>query len=181
MSTSPPARERGFFSRVWALAPFRTWLLLAALIGGIVGLGVFTFAYAQGASYLSDDPSTCVNCHIMREVYDGWNRPTASWKRYPAMVRIWAGYAFSKDHNEERGHYYAQIDQEETERVQIVNQPGACANCHAAEAPQLIAEMGWEEFNSTPYNDLKDRLHLGSSAPTAMIRKLWNCASPARR
>jgi cytochrome c nitrite reductase small subunit len=73
MSTSPPARERGFFSRVWALAPFRTWLLLAALIGGIVGLGVFTFAYAQGASYLSDDPSTCVNCHIMREVYDGWN------------------------------------------------------------------------------------------------------------
>jgi nitrite reductase (cytochrome c-552) len=84
-------------------------------------------------------------------------------ERYPAMIRIWAGYAFSIDHNEERGHYYAQIDQENTERVKVVNQPGACANCHAAEAPHMIAEMGWEAFNKTPYNDLKDQFHLGSS------------------
>lgn len=93
----------------------------------------------------------------------GGSEPYSKLERYPAMVRLWAGYAFSKDHNEERGHYYAQIDQQETERVKIVNQPGACANCHAAEAPQLIAQMGWEEFNHTPYNDLKDQLHFGSS------------------
>ncbi len=85
-------------------------------------------------------------------------------ERYPAMVRIWAGYAFSIDHNEERGHFYAQIDQENTQRVKAPrNQPGACINCHAAEAPQLIADMGWEEFNKTPYNDLVDQLHTGSS------------------
>ncbi len=84
-------------------------------------------------------------------------------ERYPAMVTIWAGYAFSKDHNEERGHFYAQVDQANTERVKIVNQPGACANCHAAETPQLIASMGWEQFNVTPFNDLTDDLHLGSS------------------
>ncbi|MCL4265435.1 MAG: ammonia-forming cytochrome c nitrite reductase subunit c552 [Anaerolineae bacterium] len=93
----------------------------------------------------------------------GGSEPYSKLERYPAMIRLWAGYAFSQDHNEERGHYYAQIDQENTERVQIVNQPGACANCHAAEAPGLIAEMGWEEFNHTPYNDLKDQLHFGSS------------------
>ena len=84
-------------------------------------------------------------------------------ERYPAMIRLWAGYAFSRDHNEERGHFYAQTDQAETERVVVVNQPGACINCHAAEAPQLIAELGWETFNRTPYNELKDRLHIGSS------------------
>jgi nitrite reductase (cytochrome c-552) len=84
-------------------------------------------------------------------------------ERYPAMVRIWAGYAFSKDHNEERGHFYAQIDQENTQRVKLVSQPGACINCHAAEVPQLIEELGWETFNATPYNDLVDRLHTGSS------------------
>lgn len=82
---------------------------------------------------------------------------------YPAMVRLWAGYAFSKDHNEERGHYYAQIDQANTQRVKLVDQPSACANCHAAETPQLIAEMGWEEFNHTPFNDMVDKLHYGSS------------------
>jgi nitrite reductase (cytochrome c-552) len=93
----------------------------------------------------------------------GGSEPYSKLEKYPAMVRLWAGYAFSKDHNEERGHYYAQIDQENTQRVKLVDQPGACANCHAAETPQLIAEMGWENFNHTPYNDLKDKLHFGSS------------------
>lgn len=82
---------------------------------------------------------------------------------YPEMVRIWAGYAFSVEHNEERGHYYAQVDQENTQRVVVRDQPGACINCHAAEAPGLIEEMGWEEFNHTPFNDLVDDLHFGTS------------------
>lgn len=93
----------------------------------------------------------------------GGSTPYSKLERYPAMVRLWAGYAFSIDHNEERGHYYAQIDQANTQRVQVVNQPGACINCHAAEAPQLIAQMGWETFNRTPYNELSDQLHLGTS------------------
>lgn len=93
----------------------------------------------------------------------GGSEPYSKLERYPAMVRLWAGYAFSKDHNEERGHFYGLIDQLETQRIQIVNQPGACINCHAAETPLLIEELGWETFNSTPYNDLKDRLHLGTS------------------
>lgn len=93
----------------------------------------------------------------------GGSVPYSKLERYPAMVRLWAGYAFAIDHNEERGHFYAQIDQRNTQRVQVVEQPGACVNCHAAEAPQLIADMGWETFNRTPYNELKDQLHTGSS------------------
>ncbi len=84
-------------------------------------------------------------------------------ERYPAMVTLWANMPFSVDHNEERGHFYAAIDQIETERVVVANQPGACINCHAAEAPQMIADMGWETFNRTPFNDLSDQLHFGSS------------------
>lgn len=84
-------------------------------------------------------------------------------EKYPAMVRLWSGYAFGKGHDEERGHYYALIDQKQTVRVTEFNQPGACANCHAAEAPQLIEEMGWEEFNHTPYNELAEQLHMGST------------------
>lgn len=47
-------------------------LLLSILIGVAVGVGVFTFGYAKGASYLTDDPAACANCHIMDEHFDSW-------------------------------------------------------------------------------------------------------------
>ena len=37
-----------------------------------MGIGAYTFVYARGASYLTNDPAACVNCHVMREPYDGW-------------------------------------------------------------------------------------------------------------
>lgn len=49
-------------------------LLLATLLGVVCGLSVFTFNYAEGASYFSNDPRACVNCHVMEDQYDGWNR-----------------------------------------------------------------------------------------------------------
>ncbi|MDP3064159.1 MAG: ammonia-forming cytochrome c nitrite reductase subunit c552 [Chloroflexota bacterium] len=67
----------------------------------------------------------------------GGSQPYSKLERFPALKRLWAGYAFSIDHNEERGHAYALDDQKKTRRVTEFKQPGACANCHAAEAPQL--------------------------------------------
>ena len=37
-----------------------------------MGLGLFTFGYARGASYLTNDPAACANCHIMSEHYAAW-------------------------------------------------------------------------------------------------------------
>jgi cytochrome c nitrite reductase small subunit len=48
--------------------------LLAILLGVLLGVGVFTFHYAEGFSYLSTDPKACVNCHIMRPQYDSWQK-----------------------------------------------------------------------------------------------------------
>jgi len=45
---------------------------LSVLVGAMVGLGVFTFGYAKGYSYLSSDPTVCVNCHVMDPQYDSW-------------------------------------------------------------------------------------------------------------
>jgi cytochrome c nitrite reductase small subunit len=45
---------------------------LAVALGILIGLGSFTFQYAEGTSYLSNDPSACANCHIMWEQYDSW-------------------------------------------------------------------------------------------------------------
>jgi nitrite reductase (cytochrome c-552) len=50
----------------------------------------------------------------------------------PRLKTMWAGYAFSKDFREERGHAYMLDDQTFTERQSVVKQPGTCLNCHAS-------------------------------------------------
>jgi cytochrome c nitrite reductase small subunit len=48
--------------------------LLAGLLGCLLGIGGYTFVYAKGYSYLTNDPEACANCHVMREQFDGWTR-----------------------------------------------------------------------------------------------------------
>ena len=48
------------------------WAALAILVGVFAGLGTFTFGYGQGASYLSNDPNACANCHVMQGHLDSW-------------------------------------------------------------------------------------------------------------
>lgn len=55
--------------------PMRALPAIASLaVGATLGLGLFTFDYAEGLSYLSEDPRACVNCHIMRPQYDSWQK-----------------------------------------------------------------------------------------------------------
>lgn len=53
-------------------------VLLVVAIGIPIGLGVFTFAYAKGTSYFSDNPETCNNCHVMRDQFEAWQRSSHS-------------------------------------------------------------------------------------------------------
>ncbi|MGD0037073.1 MAG: cytochrome c nitrite reductase small subunit [Bacteroidota bacterium] len=48
------------------------FILLGAAIGLAGGIGSYTFIYAKGYSYLTDDPAACANCHSMNEQYSGW-------------------------------------------------------------------------------------------------------------
>jgi cytochrome c nitrite reductase small subunit len=47
-------------------------MILATLVGMAAGIGIYTFVYAKGASYLTNNPASCANCHVMNEQYDGW-------------------------------------------------------------------------------------------------------------
>ncbi len=47
-------------------------LAIAAAIGIVGGVGGYTFIYAEGGSYLTDDPTACANCHVMQGHYDAW-------------------------------------------------------------------------------------------------------------
>src|SRR5215212_4254144 len=75
----------------------------------------------------------------------------------PRLKTMWAGYAFSHDFREERGHAYMLQDQEFTERQHFSKQPGTCLHCHAsvyvpykrAGGGDLI--KGFEKLNQMPY------------------------------
>ena len=55
------------------LLPSRKWKITAILLlGVIVGLGALTVYESRMHSYMSDDPATCVNCHIMGPFYATW-------------------------------------------------------------------------------------------------------------
>ena len=50
------------------------WIAAALTFGVAAGIGIFTFGYAKGASYLTNDPSACANCHIMSEHFAAWQK-----------------------------------------------------------------------------------------------------------
>lgn len=52
----------------------KPWLVFAVLAGVLAGVGGFTFDYAEGFSYLSNDPAACRNCHIMNDQFDSWRK-----------------------------------------------------------------------------------------------------------
>jgi nitrite reductase (cytochrome c-552) len=82
----------------------------------------------------------------------------------PRLKLLWAGYAFSKDFREERGHAYMLDDQVFTERQVVAKQPGTCLHCHAsmylpyktAGGGDLI--KGFETLNQMPYKEARAKV-----------------------
>ncbi|MBI4418373.1 MAG: cytochrome c nitrite reductase small subunit [Ignavibacteriales bacterium] len=119
--------------------------LLGAGIGLAVGVGAYTFVYARGASYLTDDPAACANCHVMNDHHAAWvksshssvavcndcHTPSGIVAKYAVKASngFWHSYAFTtgdfpyplriKPHN-----------------LEVAND--ACRKCHA----ELTAAMG---------------------------------------
>lgn len=57
----------------------RRWLLSALLVLGIsigiaAGVGGYTFIYAKGYSYMTNDPNACANCHVMENHLAAWTK-----------------------------------------------------------------------------------------------------------
>jgi nitrite reductase (cytochrome c-552) len=77
------------------------------------------------------------------------------------LKRMWAGYAFSVDFREERGHAYMLEDQTFTRRVLEFKQPGTCLNCHAStyvaysKAGNGDLFAGFEKVNQMPYAEAR--------------------------
>lgn len=73
--------------------------------------------------------------------------------RYPELVILWAGYAFSRDYNQGRGHYYAIKDIRNTLRTDVP-QPSTCYACKSTDVPRVMNKIGIEKFYQTPFKEM---------------------------
>ena len=95
----------------------------------------------------------------------------------PRLKTMWAGYAFSVDFREERGHAYMLDDQTFTERQQVVKQPGTCMHCHGSvylpykKLGGGDLTKGFELMNQMPYTEARKLV----SHPVSCI----DCHDPA--
>ncbi len=90
---------------------------------------------------------------------EGGNVPIDMLERDPRLVVLWAGYGFSKDYNQGRGHYYAIEDIRKTLRTGAP-QPMTCYTCKSPQVIKLMKEKGTEGFYKGKWKDgVKDIVH----------------------
>ena len=76
----------------------------------------------------------------------GGSEPYSKLEKDPRLVTLFAGYPFSKDYDEERGHMNALDDVRTTERVNETT-AATCYSCKSSNNPQLWDEMGMAEYD----------------------------------
>lgn len=119
---------------------------MGAVWGFVVGLGTYTFHYAEGTSYLSDDPRACITCHIMRPQYEGWQKSshhavaTCNDCHVPAdpigqyVTKLHHGYRHSKAFTLQNFHEPIRITPADLTIVE-----NNCVRCHQALVQEITA------------------------------------------
>lgn len=78
----------------------------------------------------------------------------------PRLVVLWAGYGFSKDYNQGRGHYYAVTDVQNTLRTGAPKSatdgpmPSTCMTCKSPDVPRLMNQKGVVQFYTGKWAEL---------------------------
>jgi cytochrome c nitrite reductase small subunit len=138
-----PTSARSSRRRWPTFTPLWIWLLLAGVFGVAAGLGGYTFVYAEGFSYFSDNPETCLNCHVMREVFDGWNHSSHKAvavcndchtpHTYPGKYIIKGINGWNHSVAFTTGHFHEPI------RINEMNRRVAEENCRYCHEPMVVA------------------------------------------
>jgi nitrite reductase (cytochrome c-552) len=93
----------------------------------------------------------------------GGSAPISKLEEDPRLVTLFAGYPFSKDYNEERGHMQALEDVNATQRLNLdasspKRTPGTCYSCKSSSNPSLWQEMGMAAYDQTFFGDLSAKV-----------------------
>ena len=120
-------------------------LLLTVAAGILLGLGGFTFRYAEGLSYFSSDPRACANCHIMRRQYDGWQKAShhtvATCADCHLPVTFFAKYLAKAENGWHHSKGFTLQNFEEPIRIKSKNRQilqDNCERCHQAMIHELV-------------------------------------------
>jgi cytochrome c nitrite reductase small subunit len=140
MESSGQAGRRGF--------------LVAILFGLLLGIGGFTFRYAEGLSYFSPDPQACVNCHIMQPQFDAWQKSSHHTVATCVECHLPHGLVGKYIAKAENGYYHSKgftfqdyhepiMIKEKNRRILEEN----CVSCHEAVVHEVIRaddrDPGW--------------------------------------
>ena len=83
-----------------------------------------------------------------------------SWlERDPRQKILFAGYPFSKDYNDDRGHMNAVADVRATGRLNLNDEdpkhtPATCYSCKSSNNPKLWNDMGMAAFDAMTFNEM---------------------------
>jgi nitrite reductase (cytochrome c-552) len=83
----------------------------------------------------------------------GGSDPVSKLEEDPRLVTLFAGYGFSIEYNEDRGHLNSLEDVRGTARVNEKT-PGTCYSCKSSNNPKLWTDLGMAEYDHTPFAEL---------------------------
>lgn len=118
--------------------------VVGALIGLTIGIGGYTFAYAKGVTYLTNDPAACANCHAMSQYHTGWmrgaHRSAAVCNDCHVPHELTGKYATKAANGVRHSYYFTSGRYPDTPQItertrEILEQ--ACRRCHA----ELVQEI----------------------------------------
>lgn len=118
---------------------YHYWAVALAVAAGLaLGLGTYTFIYAKGYSYLTNDPAACANCHVMNDYYAGWmksaHHTVATCNDCHTPEGFFAKYAVKALNGWNHSLAFTSGNYIEPLRVTELNRKvahGACQKCHA--------------------------------------------------
>jgi nitrite reductase (cytochrome c-552) len=75
----------------------------------------------------------------------------------PRLLSLFAGYGFSKEYNEDRGHEHALYDVQHIARINE-NSPATCYSCKSSNNPKLWNEMGLDAYGKVKFSDMSPHI-----------------------
>ncbi len=172
------------------ILPPEKWRLTVIILAGIfTGIFLLVVHISNATSYLSDEPETCINCHVMYPYFASWSKDSHGRDATCADCHVPQDNIFSKYYvkaTDGLAHsaYFTfrwepQVIQIKSRGINVVQEN--CIRCHIdlVDMVQLVAVTGkvaekdegklcWDCHRHTPHSTVKSL----SASPHALVERL---------